>query len=219
MGKEARVMAEIGEWFGDGKLLLETDDLMFRGARKLTIPLSGISAVRDVNGWLEIDHADGTARFDLGSFTTKWIEAIKNPRTRADKLDAKAGIRVGIVNVPEPTFHDEVRERTEQVEAPLTDGARAVQSMVGTNDERDLDILYLGIAAPDDIGAITTLRKRVKQTGAIWVIHPKGDRTMSHDAIMAVARPSGLVDVKSARFSETHGALKLMVPRSMRTSS
>ena len=53
----------------------------------------------------------------------------------------------------------------------------------------------------------------MKGSGGIWVIHPKGRADLSHDAIMTVARPLGLIDVKSARFDEFYRRRSLGIGR------
>ncbi|MEO5511012.1 MAG: hypothetical protein ABIV28_02710 [Longimicrobiales bacterium] len=213
MGKEARVIAEIEEWSGEGRLLLETDDLIFRGARRLTIPLPDITAVAATDGWIVVQHVGGMARFDIGAgFDEKWVHAILNPRVRIDKLDVKPDSSVLLVSGLDEAFSAEVRARASNTAAfEGADGADAASGAA------DTDIAFLQADDPAALSMIPALRRRIRSTGAIWVLHPRGRRDLSHDAIMAVAKPVGLVDVKSARFSETHGALKLMVPRAQRS--
>jgi hypothetical protein len=50
----------------------------------------------------------------------------------------------------------------------------------------------------------------------VWAIYPKGRRELSEDTVRAAGRRAGLVDVKVVRFSETLGALKLVIPRARR---
>lgn len=208
MGREARVFAEIDEWTGEGKLLLELDQLIFRGARKITIPLPTIRSVSVDNGWLVVVHEVGDARFDLGpEYAEKWRHAIENPKTLIDKLDVKAGLRVLIEGAADAAFIESVRARTDQV---------IVAGDVGSDAVTDLDLIFYHVDDPALLGRIAELRPAVKSTGALWVLHPKGRSDLSHDAILAVAKPLGLIDVKSAKFSDTHAALKLMVPRCMR---
>lgn len=203
MGKEARVYAEIDEWEGEGKLLLETDALYFRGARRLTVPLATITSLANDKGWLHVVHEAGEARFDLGdAFTEKWILAIQNPRQLIDKLDVKASSSVLVEGDVGAAFLDSIRTR----------GATLHTSQTA----QDLDLIFIAIDDPAMLSRVAELRSTIKSTGAIWVLHPRGRRELSHDAIMAIAKPAGLVDVKSARFNDTHGALKLMVPRAQR---
>ena|GEM_PF-6467788 len=45
---------------------------------------------------------------------------------------------------------------------------------------------------------------------------PKGRRAFNEHHVREAALDAGLVDVKIARFSETHSALKLVVPKAKR---
>lgn len=206
MGKEARVLAEIDGWEGEGKLLLETDELFFRGARRLTIPLTSITSLTNEGGWLHVIHEAGDARFDLGdAYAEKWMLAIQNPRQLIDKLDVKSTSTVLVEGDVDKAFVESIRARAATLYAE-SDALPAT----------DLDLVFIAIDDPALLPRISGLRQMIKSSGAIWVLHPRGRRELSHDAIMALAKPAGLVDVKSARFNETHGALKLMVPRAER---
>jgi hypothetical protein len=109
MGREIRCMAEVGDWTGHGRLLLETDDLIFRGARRTVIPRAQIRSVRAQDGWLVVEHGGGTDRFDLGKLAESWANAIANPRSRIDKLDVKATSRVAVIGDLDEDFLDELR--------------------------------------------------------------------------------------------------------------
>ena len=56
----------------------------------------------------------------------------------------------------------------------------------------------------------------MKKTGALWVVYPKGQKHIAQNDVMAAAKSAGLVDVKVVSFSDTHTALKLMIPISRR---
>lgn len=204
MGREARAMAQIEEWEGEGKLMLEMDELSFRGARRLDIHLPAISGMSIDRGWLIIQHSGGVARFDLGpDYAEKWRHAIENPKTLIDKLDVKSGSRVLIAGPVDVAFRESVQQRAGSFDQPET-------------AHGDYDIIFLYVTDAPEIASITQLRPMMRPTGGIWVLHPKGRSDTSHDAIMAIAKPLGLVDVKSARFSDTHAALKVMVPKALR---
>ena len=48
--------------------------------------------------------------------------------------------------------------------------------------------------------------------GGIWAVSPKGDPSIADVVVMAAARDAGLVDNKVVRWSDTHTALKLVIP-------
>lgn len=54
--------------------------------------------------------------------------------------------------------------------------------------------------------------KHLKRDGAIWVIRPKGVTAITEADVMKAGKSAGLVDVKVARFSDTHTAEKFVIP-------
>ena len=202
MGREIRCMAEVGDWTGEGRLLLESQELIFRGARKVTIPLSSIRNVRDDNGWLVVEHGASRDRFDLGKLAPSWANAIANPRSRIDKFEVKETSRVAIVGELDDDFMAELSARTQHV----------------NGNERDNDLLFLRVDGFADLDQLPAVRERITQRGAIWLIHPKGHGELKHEPLVAAAKRAGLIDTKTARFSETHTGLKLVIPKQQRTT-
>src|SRR5687768_15096466 len=153
MGREIRCMAELRDWTGDGRLLLETDALIFRGAKKLNIPRTDIKAVRDDNGWLVVEHGSDIDRFDLGKLAPSWVNAIVNPRSRIDKLDVKDTSRVALVGEFDADFIDELRARTTHIDG----------------DAQDDDLIFVRIDQADDLDQLPALLSRLTQNGGIWL--------------------------------------------------
>ena len=205
MGREIRCMAEVGDWVGQGRLLLETDELIFRGAQRTVVPRASIRGARAQDGWLIVDHQHGTARFDLGDLAESWARAITNPRTRIDKLDVKPTSRAAVIGVTDEEFLAELRERAAAVEV-----SDAVENV---------DLIFYAIDDVLDLERLPALRERIVPAGALWLIHPRGDPELKHEPIVAAAKRAGLIDTKTARFSETHTALKLVVPRAARPAA
>jgi hypothetical protein len=202
MGKETRCLGEYGGWVGEGKLLLETDDLIFRGATRLAIRLADIRKAEAADGWLTVTWNGGSARFDLGKAAANWAKAINNPRSRIDKLDVKPDSRVLVSGVDDAEFLEELGERAAQV----AEGARA----------KDYSLVFLRVDSAEDLEQLNDLRAHIQPAGAIWVIHPKGRKDLSHDVLVSAAKHAGLIDTKTARFSDTHTALKFVIPKADR---
>jgi hypothetical protein len=202
MGREIRCMAEVGDWVGQGRLLLETDELIFRGAQRTVVPRASIRAARAQDGWLVVEHQRGTDRFDLGDLAESWARAITNPRPRIDKLDVKPTSRTAVIGVSDEGFLAELRQRAAAVEVSDT--------------VENVDLLFYAVDNVLDLERLPALRERIVPSGAVWLIHPKGDPELKHEPIVAAAKRAGLIDTKTARFSDTHTALKLMVPRAQR---
>jgi hypothetical protein len=52
--------------------------------------------------------------------------------------------------------------------------------------------------------------------GGIWAVYPRGRKDLSEDTIRSAARGMGRVDIKIVRVSDTHGAVKLVIPKADR---
>src|ERR1041384_3769067 len=98
MGNEAKcVLRREGKRY-EGKALLETSELIFRGTDyRLKILFSDIKKVRAADGELEIKTKDSVAAFEVGSVAGKWLEKILHPKSRAEKLGVKTGTRVALL--------------------------------------------------------------------------------------------------------------------------
>ena len=95
MGSEAKCTLTFGKIRADGKALLETDALIFRGGDvRLSVPYKRMSRVEAKSGALRVTFPEGTAWFAIGEQAPKWAGKIKNPPSRADKLGVKSGQRV-----------------------------------------------------------------------------------------------------------------------------
>jgi hypothetical protein len=66
MGEEARCAVRFGSARSEGKALLETDELVFRGDFRIAVPLKSITDLAASNGELRVGFADGEATFELG---------------------------------------------------------------------------------------------------------------------------------------------------------
>src|SRR5216683_2983679 len=119
MGQEAPSLVTFGEARSQGKALLETSELIFRGDFRLVIPFKDIRDIEAANGVLAVRFSGGEARFELGVLAPKWAEKIRNPRGRLAKLGVKPGIRVGVVGLPDSDFQDDLAE----MDAVVVDGA------------------------------------------------------------------------------------------------
>lgn len=202
MGREAKCTGEFGGGAALGKLLLETDDLIFRGPRRLVVPRADICEAAARNGWLEIAWAGGRARFEVGPGVDRWVQDILHPKGRIDKLDVKPDSRVALVQVRDDAFTAEVRARAATAATRLGAGP--------------YDLIFYRIEEPAGLDRLAELRARLQPAGAVWVITPKGVPALGHVPIVAAARRAGLVDTKTARYSETHTTLKLVIPKAKR---
>lgn len=120
-----------------------------------------------------------------------------------DKLGVKSGSRVALMGMDEESFTRELRSRTADVNV----GAPGA----GT------DLVFLAADSIDELGPLSRLRSHLKPNGAIWVVSRKGKQATLRDVdVIGAAKSAGLVDNKVVSFSETHTALRLVIPRELR---
>jgi hypothetical protein len=203
MGQEALCTVRFGDKVSSGRALLESHELLFRGDFRLAIPFDGMQSIKARDGTLTVRFSDGVASFDLGARAERWAEKIRRLGGLMDKLGVKPCSKVAVLGVNDSSFCHELSQR----------GAQA--SVSGATEESDL--IFYAADRQEDLQALPRLRENIKSNGAIWVISPKGRQApLKGVEVIAAAKSAGLVDVKVASFSETHTALKLIVPRGRR---
>ena len=203
MGSESQCTVHFDGKRSEGKALLETDHLIFRGTIRLNIPRKAITKAEADAGTLRVTFPDGTAAFELGPSAAKWAEKIRNPPSLLDKLGVKPDMRVAVLGVDDDAFLEQLAERTSDI-------ARRTP-------KKDTDVIVFGANSVTDLSRLEKLRGYLTPAGAIWVVHTKGKGAAFKDVdVFAAAKKAGLVDVKVAAFSPTHTAEKLVVPVKLR---
>lgn len=120
-----------------------------------------------------------------------------------DKLGVKPGSRVAIVGVDDDGFRAQLADRTSDV-------------TVG-KPKRDSDLIFLAADTIDELMQIGPLQHSLKANGAIWVVSRKGKAATLRDVdVIDAAKAVGLIDNKVASFSDTHTALRLVIPVALR---
>jgi hypothetical protein len=204
LGSEAVCSVSYAGQVSEGKALLETTEVLFRGDFRLKIPFAEITSVAAEDGSLRLGYAGDLAVFNLGRDADKWAEKIRNPRGLLDKLGVKPGMHIAVLGITDVDFLDQLTARNGAPDWGIDNG--------------DLDIVFYAADRLDDLACLPELRNALKPAGAIWVVSPKGKGIEVKDTdVMAAARESGLVDNKVASFSTTHTALRLVIPKALRT--
>ena len=202
MGSQAECAVKFGGRVAKGKAHLESDALIFRGDFRLALPFKSLTAVEAEDGELRLTFPEGTAIFELGALAEKWAAKIRQPKSLLDKLGIKPDSQVALVGLRDESFRKQLRERTRHV---------------GTGPPRtELDTIFLEAGAKDDLKKLERLQTFLKRDGSLWVVWPKGREELKETDIIAAAKDAGLVDTKVVKFSESHGALKLVIPLSRR---
>lgn len=119
-------------------------------------------------------------------------------RPLLDKLDVRPESRVAVIGVRDASF-------LAQLERRAADVSRG-------RPKPDSDLIFFDAEAANDLERLSSLCSSLKPNGAIWVVYPKGQQEIREIVVIAGAKRAGLVDNKVVRFSDTHTALRLVIP-------
>ena len=188
------------------RVQLEAQELVLRGNSRTVIPFTQIRAATADGAWLRLELEGGEAAIELGEDqAAHWADRIRNPRSRLDKLGAKTGQRVAVLDVEDASFAAELDRH----------GVKTARARAG----QELDLIFFGVSKRPALGRLAELRDAIRPEGAVWVTWPKGRPDLTEDHVRAEALRVGLVDVKVVAFSDTLSALKLVIPLARRPAA
>jgi len=180
-------------------VLLETDEIILRTTPRRVLLRAAIASPRVEGEALAFEHDQTTYRLHLGAKeAAKWVDALLHPKSRLDKLGVSKGLSVAAIGALDAGFLAELA------------GA------LGAPPKRRLGdghaIVFLGVETRKDLEALSKAKGALAAKGAIWIIRPKG-KPLPKEApaevdVREACRAEGLVDLKVARFSDTHTAEK-----------
>jgi hypothetical protein len=202
VGNEVKCTVSSGEQKSEGRALLETSEILFRGDFRLKIPFSTIKSAKAVDGELRLQTAEGLAVFHLGPAAKKWCEKILHPKSRIEKLGVKADAKVSLVGGFDAGFLTEIGKLTKSVREDKV--------------AADSEWIFFAADSKEDLGTIPKISKVMKGAAALWIVYPRGQKHITENDVLAAGRKTGLKDVKVVGFSSTHTALKFVIPLSNR---
>jgi hypothetical protein len=202
MGNEATCKVHFGKQRSEGKALLETSEILFRGEFRLKIPFSAVKSAKVVDGELRLQTAEGLAVFHLGAAAEKWCDKILHPKSRIEKLGVKPGARVSLLGEFEPEFLREVTGLTKNVKRETVSA--------------DSEWIFFAADSKADFVTLPKIAKAMRGAAALCVVYPKGQKHITENDVLAAGRKIGRKDVKVVGFSATHTALKFVIPLSKR---
>jgi hypothetical protein len=198
MGYEIQTQVRWDGRILDGKVLLETDSLIFRGGSSITLPFAEMWQVEANAGWLEIKTAQGLILIELGAKAEVWKEKIKNPKGLTQKLGVEADKRVVVVGKLDPHLRKELDAT----------GAKIAKSARG----KDFDIAFVALKAQKDLENIDKARPLIKDNGAIWIVYPKGKQELTERDVLTGGRTRGLTDNKVCKVDDELTAVRFVIP-------
>ena len=203
MGNEVKCRARLGKQESEGKALLETNEIIFRGDFRLKIPFATILSAKVVGDELQLRTAEGVAIFELGASTAeKWREKTLHPKTRIEKLGIKPGTKVSLIG-----FENQDDEFVKELES-----AKAVMMPAENTLPKDCDSIFLSIDTQKQLTQIVKIARKMLGAVALWIVYPKGKQHITEGDVLSAGRKAGLKDIKVVGFSPTHTALKFVIP-------
>jgi hypothetical protein len=202
MGNEVKCLVHFGKQRGEGRALLETSEIIFRGDFRLKIPFSTIKSAKVVDGELRLQTAEGLAIFHLGAAAEKWCDKILHPKSRIEKLGVKPNAKVSLLGKFDTEFLREVGGLTKSVNTGKV--------------APDADWIFFTANSKAELAATSKIAKTMQGATALWIVYPKGQKEITENDVLATGRKTGLKDVKVVGFSPTHTALKFVIPLSKR---
>lgn len=182
-----------------------SDRVRFSGGRRGDVPYKQVQVLGTSKGILRI-RADGAEmQFAVGANVDRLANKIRSPPGRLDKMGIKPGLSAAIVGDLDDAFVAELR---------------AVLPDVATRPPTgQVDLIVLAVRSLDELGQVAALAPHLTPDGGLWVVYRKGKRDPSELDVITAGRAAGLRDFRVARFSETHTALKFVVPLEQRPAA
>jgi hypothetical protein len=203
MGSEVKCRVRFGKQQSEGKALLETSEIIFRGDFRLKIPFTTIQSAKVVEGELQLRTSEGVATFELGDSTAqKWREKILHPKSRIEKLGIKPGTRVSLIGC----------ENDDEEFVKELQSAKAVMISAENKPTKDCDCIFLRIDTNKQLTQVAKIARGMLGAVALWIIYPKGQQHITEGDVLSAGRKAGLTDIKVVGFSPTHTALKFVIP-------
>jgi hypothetical protein len=198
MGQEVVCTARWGGKSVRGKALLETAEIIFRGEERLKIPFAAILGMEAKDGELRVKMAERLVIFELGERAEKWREKIANPKSVVEKLGVKPGEPVAVFGKLDSEFLQKLKGQ----KSALAPGK--IVNGVGW--------IFMGVETAEGLEEVKKIASKMKGATALWVVYPKGQKSIPETEVICAGRKAGLKDVKVVGFSATHTALKFVIP-------
>jgi hypothetical protein len=203
MGNELRCRVRFGKQESEGRALLETSEIIFRGDFRLKIPFAKILSAEVVGDDLQVRIAEGEVIFKFGAATaSKWREKILHPKTRIEKLGIKAGTKVSLIG-----FENRDEEFEKEIQS-----TKAVVTPTNQASPKGCDSIFLRIDTNKQLTLIAKIARGMLGAVALWIVYPKGQQHITEGDVLSAGRKAGLTDIKVVGFSPTHTALKFVIP-------
>jgi len=98
----------------------------------------------------------------------------------------------------------------------LKDLAARVSDFARENATTGTDIIFAAAENTKALARLKSFAAAIAKNGAIWVVYPKGQKHIREVDVIAAGKSAGLTDNNVCKFSETHTALRFVIPLARR---
>lgn len=123
-------------------------------------------------------------------------------RSLFEKLGVKPGQRIAVLGLNDEDFLKGLGRRADEI--------------AQGQPKKDSDLIFFAAEDRNALARLEKLREFLRPEGAIWIVYPKGQTHIRETDVIAAGKAAGFVDNKVCRFSETHTALRLVIPLAKR---
>jgi hypothetical protein len=177
VGSELECRVRFGKKSSEGKALLETSEVLFRGEFRMKIPFAAIKSAKAVDGELQLHTADGLAVFEIGPAAKKWREKILHPKTRLEKLGLKSGAKISLIGGFDADFLDELKTLAASVTKEKVTAASQT--------------IFFAADSQKELSCVAKNAKSLKGATALWIVYPKGQKNITENDVIAAGRKTG----------------------------
>jgi hypothetical protein len=196
MGREATVQCRWAQEVGLCKVLLETYELIVRGALRRRVPIAQLQNVSVKNEELHFNVGGDAVSFSLGSaLAQRWARAIATPPpSLAGKLRISGSSRLLLLGEID----------SDELNAAIAEAA--------TTNGKEANLIIASVRTPHDLRlALARLPKSPSDLPPLWIVYPKGAvNNFGESSVREVLRGLGFIDTKVASVSLKLTALRFI---------
>jgi hypothetical protein len=83
---------------------------------------------------------------------------------------------------------------------------------VARRRRKNSNLVFLAIERRPELARLAEMEPYLERAGAVWAVYPKGRRDLREVDVIEAGVAARLVDNKVVRFSDTHTALRFVIP-------
>jgi hypothetical protein len=177
------------------KVLLETRELIVRGAIRRSIPIRSLNRVRVEGEQLLFYAGEDEVALNLGAkLAQSWARKIATPPpTLAAKLGVSNTAHLALIGEFE----------TEELKAAIAEA--------GATEGKDANLILAFVKTSTDLNYTLDRYATFANNPPIWIIYPKGpNKPVKESEIRSTLRHEGFIDTKVASVSQTLTALRFI---------